>query len=69
MRVDGPTMRPLHAEMRDLEARTTSILTVVRSRFNIDIDPVMFTSENLGDWSQEKRNTLLRTFVYNNTPQ
>jgi len=66
-RVDGPTMRPLHAEMRDHEARTISILTIVRSRFNIDIDPKMFTKENLGDWDDNKRSMLLKTFVYNQT--
>ena len=64
-RVDGPTMRPLTAEMRDHETLTTSRMTVVRSRFNIDIDPKMFTQENLGDWSAEKSAHLLQTFVYN----
>lgn len=59
IKVDGPTMRPLRAEMRDLEEGSVSWLTVIRSRFNEALDPALFTKEGLASWSDEQKQTIL----------
>ncbi len=58
-KVDGPTMRPLRAEMRDHVANSVSWLTVIRSRFNEKMDPILFTPEGLAAWNKEQKETLL----------
>lgn len=65
IKVDGPTMRPLRAEMRDHEAGSVSWLTVIRSRFNEKIDPVLFTPEGLSSWDKEQKELILSSL---NTP-
>lgn len=65
VKVDGPTMRPLRAEMRDHETGSISVLTVLRSRFNEPIDPAYFTPEGLANWNDEQKKTILASL---NTP-
>ena len=60
--VDGETMRPRRAEMRDHENGTVSVMTVVRSEFNESIEENIFTLENLTSWNKEKKKSFLKHF-------
>lgn len=59
VKVDGATMRPLRAEMRDNEADSVSWLTVIRSRFNEKLNPELFTEKGLTSWSDEQKKEIL----------
>lgn len=62
IKVDGPTMRPLRAEMRDHENGSVSVLTVMRSRFNQPLNPDLFTTGGLTSWSEEQKEQILSLF-------
>lgn len=61
-KVDGPTTRPLRAEMRDHASDSVSVITVMRSRFHERIDDNYFTPEGLANWDDKQKDVILGSF-------
>ncbi len=60
--VDGPTKRPARAVMNHHEKRTTSILSVLKSRLNMPIDSALFSVEALASWDEKRDEKIMSVF-------
>lgn len=60
--VDGPTQRPHRAAMNNHEKKTTSIMTVLKSRLNKPLPEAIFNVEEVGTWDSEQDEDILVLF-------
>lgn len=64
--VDGPTRRPRRAVMTNHAKGSTSVMVLLKSRLNYDIDPAIFSVEAIEAWNDEFTQAYLTVF---DTPQ
>ena len=60
--VDGPTQRPHRAVMNNHEKKTTSIMTILKSRINQPLPTDIFTVEAMKEWSDQDDEEILALF-------
>ncbi len=60
--VDGPTRRPRRAVMTNHEKGSTSVMVLIKSRLNYQIDPNVFTAEAVESWTPEVTEGYLSIF-------
>lgn len=64
--VDGPTKRPRRAVMNNHEKGTTSMMVLLKSRLNFQLDERIFDPQMLKQWTPEADAALMSVFA---TPQ
>lgn len=60
--VDGPTKRPRRAVMTNHEKGSTSVMVLLKSRLNFDIDSNLFSVEALEAWSDDFTQAYMAAF-------
>lgn len=60
--VDGPTNRPRRAVMTNHEKGTTSVMVLMKSRLNYQMDPNIFTTSTIENWTPEVTANVLSVF-------